>query len=226
LTSSNSCRKRPGPDDRKIAFGENCPRFHVWVGFISNKSRPIGSVCVGDVIGSAHIATSSWSKTKPYEAAALLRQPRKRASLEKQSTTPITDAEAASLAASESSQQTTFAKHQSLPMVRSVLLAALVCAAPIRPCLAQEAKVSVDMMGIGGLSCAHWQSTQAHRVEGTIWIYGFWTGLNYVASASEQTETKVDTAAAMAEVKKTCAQRPSQVLASAAWTAYLALHKR
>jgi redox-regulated HSP33 family molecular chaperone len=146
--------------------------------------------------------------------------------LEKQSTTPITDAEAASLAASESSQQTTFAKHQSLPMVRSVLLAALVCAAPIRLCLAQEAQVSVDMMGIGSLSCAHWQSTQAHRVEGTIWIYGFWTGLNYVASASEQTETKVDTAAAMAEVKKTCAQRPSQVLASAAWTAYLALHKR
>ena len=55
--------------------------------------------------------------------------------------------------------------------------------------------VSIDMMGIGGMSCAHWQSTQALRLEGTIWIYGFWTGLNYVAAASGQTETKVDTAA-------------------------------
>jgi hypothetical protein len=155
-----------------------------------------------------------------------LRQPRKRASLEKRSTTSTTDAEARSLAVSEPNRQITFAKHQSLPMVKSVLLATLICAAPIRPCLAQDAKVSVDMMGIGGLSCAHWQSTQAHRLEGTIWIYGFWTGLNYVASASEQTETNVDTAVAMAEVKKTCAQRPSQVLASAVWTAYLALHKR
>src|SRR6266446_5975300 len=69
------------------------------------------------------------------------------------------------------------------------------------------------------MSCAHWQSTQALRLEGTIWIYGFWTGLNYVAAASGQTETKVDTAAVMVEVKKTCAQHPSQVLASAVWTA-------
>jgi hypothetical protein len=47
-----------------------------------------------------------------------------------------------------------------------------------------------------------------------------------LAAASGQTETKVDTAAVMVEVKKTCAQRPSQVLASAVWTAYLDLHKR
>jgi hypothetical protein len=111
-------------------------------------------------------------------------------------------------------------------MVKPVLLVALVCAAPVCLSSAQDAKVSVDMMGIGGMSCAHWQSTQALRLEGTIWIYGFWTGLNYVAAASGQTETKVDTAAVMVEVKKTCAQRPSQVLASAVWTAYLDLNKR
>ena len=127
---------------------------------------------------------------------------------------------------SQLNQQTAFAKHQSLPMVKSVFLAALICAAPVCTSSAQDAKVSVDMMGIGGLSCVHWQSTQAHRLEGTIWIYGFWTGLNYVASASEQTETKVDTAAVVLEVKKTCAQRPSQVLASAVWAAYIDLNKR
>jgi hypothetical protein len=111
-------------------------------------------------------------------------------------------------------------------MIKRVLLAGLICAAPVCPSSAQDAKVSVDMTGIGAMSCAHWQSTQAHRLEGTIWIYGFWTGLNYVASASEQTQTKVDTAAIVVEVKKTCAQRPSQVLASAVWIAYLDLNKR
>jgi hypothetical protein len=111
-------------------------------------------------------------------------------------------------------------------MLKSILLAALVYATPIRPSSAQDAKVSVNLMGIGAMSCAHWRSTPALRLEGTIWIYGFWSGLNYVAVASEQTETKVDTAAAMAEVRKTCAQRPSQVLASAVWTVYLDLNKR
>ena len=110
-------------------------------------------------------------------------------------------------------------------MIKPILLA-LICAAPFRLSSAQDARVSVDMMGIGGMSCAHWQSTQALRLEGTIWIYGFWTGLNYVAAASGQTESKVDTAAVLAEVKKTCAQRPSRVLASAVWTAYLDLNRK
>ena len=139
---------------------------------------------------------------------------------------PTTDAEAASRVVSESNQQTAFAKHQSWPIVKAVLLAALLCAAPVCLSSAGDAKVSINMMGIGGMSCAHWQSTQALRLEGTIWIYGFWTGLNYVAAASGQTETKVDTEAVMVEVKKTCAQRPSQVLASAVWTAYLDLYKK
>src|SRR6202022_3255029 len=131
----------------------------------------------------------------------------------KRSTIPTTDAEAASLTVSESNQQTAFAKHQSWPMVKPVLLAALVSVAPVCLSSAQETRISVDMMGIGGMSCAHWQSTQEHRLEGTIWIYGFWTGLNYVAAASGQTETKVDTAAVMVEVKKKGAQPPPRVLA-------------
>ena len=144
----------------------------------------------------------------------------------KRSTILTTDAEAAPLAVSDSNQRTAFAKHQSWPMVKPVLLAALVCAASVRQSSAQDTPVSVDLMGIGAMSCAHWRSTPARRLEGTIWIYGFWTGLNYVAAASGQTEKKVDTAAAMVEVKKTCAQRPSQVLASAVWSAYLDLDKR
>ena len=72
----------------------------------------------------------------------------------KRSTIPTTDAEAAALTVSESNQQTAFAKHQSWPMVKPVLLAALICAAPVCLSSAQDAKVSVDMMGIGSMSCA------------------------------------------------------------------------
>ena len=105
--------------------------------------------------------------------------------------------------------------------MKRVLIAALVFAT--LPCLvsAQDARVSVDMIGIGRMSCAHWRSTQEHRLEGTIWIYGFWTGLNYVAAASDQTQAKIDAAAIVAQVEKTCAKQTSQTLASAVWTTYL-----
>jgi hypothetical protein len=106
-------------------------------------------------------------------------------------------------------------------MMKRVLVAALVFAAPACLVLAQDTKVSVDMIGIGAMSCAHWEATRAHRLEGTIWIYGFWTGLNYVAAASDQTQAKIDVAAIVNEVEKTCAHQTSQTLASAAWTTYL-----
>jgi hypothetical protein len=106
-------------------------------------------------------------------------------------------------------------------MMKRVLFAALVFAASARLVSAQDSRVSVDMIGIGGMSCAHWRSTQQNRVEGTIWIYGFWTGLNYVAAASDQAQVKINEAAIATEVEKTCAQQMSQTLASAVWTTYL-----
>jgi hypothetical protein len=106
-------------------------------------------------------------------------------------------------------------------MVKSVLFAVLIFAAPVCLVSAQDAKVSVDMIGIGGMSCAHWRSTQEHLLEGTVWIYGFWTGLNYVAAASGQKQAKIDEAAIVTEVEETCAQQTSQTLASAVWSAYL-----
>jgi hypothetical protein len=106
-------------------------------------------------------------------------------------------------------------------MIKRVLFAALFFGAPACPVSAQDVKVSVDMIGIGGMSCAYWRSTQQHRLEGTIWIYGFWTGLNYVAAASDQTQAKINMAAIATEVEKTCARQTSQTLASAVWTTYL-----
>src|SRR5258706_11169222 len=106
-------------------------------------------------------------------------------------------------------------------MIRRVMIAALVFAAPVCLVSAQDAKVSVDMIGIGSMSCAHWRSTKEHLLEGTVWIYGFWTGLNYVAAASGQSPAKINMSAIVVEVEKTCAQQTSQTLASAAWTTYL-----
>jgi hypothetical protein len=107
-------------------------------------------------------------------------------------------------------------------MIKRVLFAALVFAAPVCLVLAQDTRISVDMIGIGSMSCAYWRSTQEHRLEGTIWIYGFWTGLNYVAAASDQKQVKIDAAAIVSEVEQTCAHQTSQTLASGVWTTYLA----
>src|SRR3979409_2490091 len=100
-------------------------------------------------------------------------------------------------------------------MIRRVMIAALVFAAPVCLVSAQDAKVSVDMIGIGSMSCAHWRSTKEHLLEGTVWIYGFWTGLNYVAAASGQSAAKINMSAIVVEVEKTCAQQASQTLANA-----------
>src|SRR4051794_25765559 len=106
-------------------------------------------------------------------------------------------------------------------VMQRLLFGALVFAAPVCLVSAQDAKVSVDMIGIGRMSCAHWRSTQAHLSEGTVWIYGFWTGLNYVAAASGQTPAKIEVPAIVAEVQKTCALEMSRTLASAVWATYV-----
>ncbi len=110
-------------------------------------------------------------------------------------------------------------------MIKPMFLAALLLASPVRAVSAQDADVSVAMLGIGATSCARWRSTQEHLAEGTVWIHGFWTGLNYVAAASGQTQAKSDEMVIVAEVKKTCAQQTSQTLASAVWTTYLRSEK-
>ena len=115
---------------------------------------------------------------------------------------------------------------KSLRMVKTVLLATLACAASACPISAQDTKVSVGMAGIGALSCAHWRSTKDYLSEGTVWIYGFWSALNYAAAASDQAQSGTNTTAIVAEVKRTCAQLPSQTLASAVWTTYLEFNKK
>jgi hypothetical protein len=106
-------------------------------------------------------------------------------------------------------------------MIKPVLFAALVFVSPLCLVSAQDVKVPIDMIGIEGMSCAHWRSTREHRYEGAVWIYGFWTGLNYVAAASDQTPLKINVAAIVTEVERTCAQQTSQTLAGAVWATYV-----
>ena len=106
-------------------------------------------------------------------------------------------------------------------MIRPSLFASIVFGASVCVASAQDAKVSVEMIGVGSMSCAHWRSTEEHLLEGTVWIHGFWTGLNYVAAASGQAQPKISMSSIVAEVEKACARKASQTLASAVWTTYL-----
>ena len=106
-------------------------------------------------------------------------------------------------------------------VIKPSLFASIIFGALVGVASAQDDKVSVEMIGVGSMSCAHWRSTQERLLEGTVWIHGFWTGLNYVAAASGQTQPKIGVSSIVAEVEKACARKASQTLASAVWATYL-----
>jgi hypothetical protein len=91
---------------------------------------------------------------------------------------------------------------------------------------AEEAKVAVRLNGVGAMTCAHWRSSAATRAEGTVWILGFWSGLNYVAAASQQAQPASTEKDLITETVRVCAADPSQILANAVWTAYLNASKK
>src|SRR4051812_6571622 len=83
------------------------------------------------------------------------------------------------------------------------------------------AQLSVGLVGVGSKTCGEWLSSPSQKLEGAVWIYGFWSGLNYVAAASEQKQSRASSAAIVSAVEKVCRRGPSQILASAAWSAYI-----
>ena len=100
-----------------------------------------------------------------------------------------------------------------------VIVLLLAFAVTAGPAAADEA--SVNLSGIGSRNCSYWLSSRDHRLEGTVWIYGFWSGLNYVAAASQQDQPKTSGTAMIAAVEAVCRDKPSQILAAAAWAAYI-----
>lgn len=91
---------------------------------------------------------------------------------------------------------------------------------------AQGSRVRINILGLGAERCDILQSAQTRKGEITLWIEGFWSGVNYVAAASDQKQSIADTDMMMAEVENVCRRRPSQILATAAWTAFLTLNER
>ena len=80
---------------------------------------------------------------------------------------------------------------------------------------------AVNLVGFGSKTCSDWLSNSIHRLEGAVWIYGFWSALNYVAAASEQKQSQASSADMLDAVEKVCRREPSQILASAVWVAYV-----
>ena len=109
-------------------------------------------------------------------------------------------------------------------MLKRTLLVLLLSTAVSAAAQAAD-NLAVNLAGIGSKSCGYWLSGQAHKSEGTVWIFGFWSGLNYVAVASDQNQSKAKDDAMIAAVERLCRQEPSRVLAEAAWSAYIELNK-
>ncbi len=97
----------------------------------------------------------------------------------------------------------------------------LLTALAITASTARAGEASINLAGIGSRNCSYWLSSRDHKLEGTVWIYGFWSGLNYVAAASQQDQPKTSGAAIIATVEAVCRDKPSQILAAAAWAAYI-----
>jgi hypothetical protein len=91
---------------------------------------------------------------------------------------------------------------------------------------AEGTRVRVNIFGLGAERCDILQSAESRKREIILWIEGFSSGLNYVAAASDQKQSTPDTDMMMAEVEKACRRKPSQILATAAWTAFLTLNER
>ncbi len=113
-------------------------------------------------------------------------------------------------------------RHEDDVMMRAIVL--LLAFVTTGTAGAEEA--SINLSGIGSRTCAYWLSSRDHRLEGTVWIYGFWSGLNYVAASSEQDQPKTRGPAMIAAVESACKGKSSLILASAAWAAYIESNQR
>jgi hypothetical protein len=91
---------------------------------------------------------------------------------------------------------------------------------------AESSRVRINIAGAGTERCDAVASGRVSKEQVIVWVEGFWSGLNYVAAASDQKQSIADTDLMMAEVEKVCRKRPSQILATAAWTAFLTLNER
>jgi hypothetical protein len=85
-----------------------------------------------------------------------------------------------------------------------------------------KGEFSVWLVGIGSKSCAHWTSSPDLKAKGQDWALGFWSALNYVASATKtRSQLMIDPDIMFADIEKMCALRPNQSLADTVWLTFL-----
>jgi hypothetical protein len=113
-----------------------------------------------------------------------------------------------------------------LLMLHGTVLALVFALALMQSVEARGSRVRIHILGMGAERCDIISSERINREDVIRWVEGFWSGLNYVAAASDQKQSVVDPDVMMAEIEKVCRQKSSQILASAAWTAFLRLNGR
>jgi hypothetical protein len=102
------------------------------------------------------------------------------------------------------------------------LIACFILAAKLSWVAAQP--INVYFYGIGLRSCAFWQQNPRNASEGEAWIFGFWSATN-ANNNNHYVGSKTDGPGIIAEVRKTCALRPSATLGQAVADTYAAMER-
>ncbi|HWA19959.1 MAG TPA: hypothetical protein VG757_13275 [Devosia sp.] len=76
------------------------------------------------------------------------------------------------------------------------------------------AHAQVMVLGIGRMSCASWLATPSSENEGTIWLFGYWTGVN--AAIGDKVGWTTDALGVVGAIKKRCEDDPADFLANVA----------
>ena len=100
------------------------------------------------------------------------------------------------------------------------LICVCVVLAPSWAAHAQPLPKTQYTLGIGSNSCGYWTSLPEREVEGKIWLWGYWSGLNSHSVKNSLTGKDVDGEGIAGEVKKICEAMPAMPLIQAVATVH------
>ena len=76
-------------------------------------------------------------------------------------------------------------------------------------CAAPASAIEIRSYGIGRQPCADFMSNPEHLFQGSVWILGYWTGLNVAGpEGSHMVGQHTESEAIIADVKKACQAEP------------------
>jgi hypothetical protein len=110
-------------------------------------------------------------------------------------------------------------KHASVQALRATMVLMVM----MMPATAPAQQQQYFALGIGNTSCAFWQADARRTNEGIAYAQGVFTGLNMMGSGFVGKST--DLMGVVAELKKTCGERPSLAFIDAIFATYARLAK-